>query len=47
MVEDLVEYFDQVGIFECCNGDYTKINDYVVSATNPYGAIKRLSTYLT
>ena len=40
---DLVNDFKEVGIYECVNGAYTKLNHYVVSAVNPLGASKLLS----
>ena len=36
------DYFSEHGIFECVNGDYRKLDKYVVSATNVYGSAKRI-----
>lgn len=37
-----VECFQTEGSFECVNENYRKLNSFVVSATNVYGAAKRL-----
>ena len=37
-----VECFRTEGSFECVNEHYRKLNSFVVSATNVYGAAKRL-----
>lgn len=42
VLEDVVRYFQEYGIYECVNGDYRKLPHYVVSATNVYGAAKKL-----
>ena len=39
---EAVTYFANVGTFECVNGDYKKLDNFVVSATNVYGAAKTL-----
>lgn len=39
---EAVTYFANVGTFECVNGDYKKLDNFVVSATNVYGAAKAL-----
>lgn len=38
---DVVSYFKNQGVFECVNGSYQKLNHFVVSAANTYGAAKR------
>ena len=43
VLEDAVSYFQNKGIFECINGTYQKLDNFVVSAANTYGAAKRLS----
>ncbi len=40
--EDLIADFRQNGIYECVNEDYSKLEHYVVSATNAWGALRRL-----
>lgn len=42
MASDLIAYYQKFGIFECTNKDYLKLNNYVASATNPYGALKKI-----
>ena len=42
MFEDLVQDFQQRGVFECIHGEYTKLDRYVASATNPLGVARRL-----
>jgi hypothetical protein len=42
MLQDLVLDFQTKGVFECINGDYTKLTHYVVSVVNPLGAINQL-----
>ena len=39
---DLLDDFRRDGICECINTDYRQLSEYVVSATNVYGAAKRL-----
>ncbi len=39
---DLIDYFKKYDIFECVNGEYRKLENYVASATNPFGVLKRL-----
>jgi len=41
LLADLVADFQQNGVYECVNGEYRKLESYVVSATNIYGALKR------
>ena len=40
MVRDVISYFRRYGIYECINGDYRKLRDYVASATNVYGLLR-------
>jgi hypothetical protein len=42
VLADLVQNFQVHGIFECINQGYQKLDTYVVSAANPYGALHRL-----
>ena len=42
MASDLIAYFKKYDIFECVNGEYRKLENYVASAANPFGAIKRI-----
>ena len=42
VLDDLLGYFRTRGVFECVNGDYRQLEHYVVSATNPLGALRRL-----
>ena len=42
VLEEAAAYFEEQGIFECVNGPYRKLNHFVVSAANTYGAAKRL-----
>lgn len=42
-LRDVLKDFEENGIFECVNGDYRKLDTYVVSATNVYGACKKYS----
>jgi hypothetical protein len=44
LFDDLVADFRARGIFECVNDGYTKLETYVVSATNPLGALRRLAS---
>ena len=39
-LRDLLKYFEKYGIFECVNGEWRKLDSYVASATNTYGACK-------
>lgn len=39
---DLLHYYKSEGIYECVNVDYQKIKHYVVSATNPLGALQKI-----
>lgn len=40
-LRDVLDDFEHNGVFECVNGDYRKLDTYVVSATNVYGACKK------
>ncbi|MBE6538415.1 MAG: hypothetical protein E7671_03005 [Ruminococcaceae bacterium] len=40
-LNDVIEYFEKNGIFECINGEYRKLDTYVASACAVYGACKR------
>lgn len=40
-IQDVLKDFRENGVFECINGDYRKLDTYVVSATNVYGACKK------
>lgn len=40
MVQDAIADFRTRGIHECINGDYRKLGNYVVSATNVYGLLR-------
>lgn len=42
ITRDTVRSFEEEGIFECLNQGYMKLDSFVVSATNVYGAVKRL-----
>ena len=44
-LENLMTYFENRGIYECVNGDYVKLDTYVVSATNARAAKKWLSEH--
>jgi len=39
---ELVDDYRFNGVHECVNISYRKLQDYVVSATNPLGAVRRL-----
>jgi len=41
MVQDVIADFRERGITECVNGDYHNVPEYVVSATNVYGLVKK------
>ncbi len=41
--EDILDYFEKFGIFECVNGENRKLDTYVASATNVYGLFKQIS----
>ena len=41
-LEDIITYFENMGIFECINGSYQKLNHYVVSATNILPSARKL-----
>ncbi|MCP5516634.1 MAG: acetylxylan esterase [Verrucomicrobiales bacterium] len=40
--DELIQDFRERGIFECINEGYTQLDSYVVSATNPLAAARRL-----
>ena len=40
-LRDVMADFEKNGIFECVNGDYRKLDTYVVSATNVYGVCRK------
>ena len=44
-LNELLRDFEARGIFECVNGDYTKLDTYVVSATNARAAARWLRTH--
>ncbi len=41
-LSEVVTYFKEEGSYECVNKDYRKLPSFVVSATNVYGALRRL-----
>jgi hypothetical protein len=41
-LEALLDDFRAAGIYECVTADYRQLPDYVVSVTNPRGALRRL-----
>ena len=41
VLRDVLKDFEENGVFECVNGGYRKLDTYVVSATNVYGACKK------
>jgi hypothetical protein len=41
-VKDVIASFEHDGIFECLNEGYSKLDSFVVSAVNVYGAVDRL-----
>lgn len=41
-LQDLITYFEQVGIYECINGNNRKLNHYGASASNILPAARRL-----
>ncbi len=43
ILDDLLADYRQNGAYECINRDYAKLKDYVVSVTNPLGAIERMA----
>jgi hypothetical protein len=43
MVQDVIADYRQRGITECVNGDYHNVREYVVSATNVYGLVRKPS----
>lgn len=43
LVRECLTYFREQGVFECINTNYAKLNSFVVSATNVFGAVKRIS----
>ena len=42
ILSELVSDYTQAGIYECVNQGYQKLQGYVVSGTNPLGAVRRL-----
>ena len=40
-LRDVLKYFEEQGIYECVNGDYHKLDTYVVSATNVYAVCQK------
>jgi len=42
MANELIDYYQTYGIYECVNIHYNKIRDYVASIVNPVGTIKHL-----
>lgn len=40
-ISDVLKYFDEIGVFECVNGDDRKLETYVASATNVYAAFNK------
>lgn len=43
MLSEVMNCFDTEGSFECVNEGYRKLNSFVVSATNVYGGLTRIS----
>ena len=41
-IQDIVTYYEEVGIYECVNGDYKKLNHYGASASNILPAARML-----
>ena len=39
--KDILEYFENYGVFECVNGEYRNLDTYVASATNVYRICKK------
>jgi hypothetical protein len=42
MLRELLADFKNHGVYECTHGDFRKLANYVVSATNPLGAVQSL-----
>ncbi|MFH0991123.1 MAG: hypothetical protein V1799_14030 [bacterium] len=42
LMHDLIEDYQKNGAHECINVGYAKLKDYVVSVTNPLGAIRKI-----
>ena len=42
MFDEMIADFRQNGVFECVNKDYRQLDSYVVSATNPMSAARKL-----
>lgn len=42
IINEMIDYYRNYGVYECVNENYNKVKDYVASITNPVGAIKRL-----
>lgn len=43
---DLVNYYRKYGVYECVNGDYRKLKNYVASATLPLAALRKIYSEL-
>ena len=43
-IQDIVTYYEELGIYECVNGDYKKLNHYGASASNILPAARMLLT---
>ena len=43
VADELIASFRTAGVFECIHLGYQKLDSYVVSATNPLGALRRLA----
>ena len=41
LICDVLQYFEEYGIYECVNGEYKKLDTYVASATNVYGICRK------
>ena len=41
LIDDLLQYFKNVGIYECVGPGYKKLDTYVASATNVYGIYEK------
>jgi hypothetical protein len=40
-LNDVLEYFETYGVYECVNGEGRRLAPYVASATNIYGCCKK------
>ena len=43
-IQDIITYYEEVGIYECVNGDYLKLIHYAASASNILPAARKLLT---